>query len=101
PSLEDKIVQKATGKVLNAIYEQDFLECSYGFRPGGANPVRQKLASRPVASVAIRRVTGGCEAYTARKQAVKITIVAMPTSMKWRKAVSGTTAIAKGGPKSP
>ena len=34
PSLEDKIVQKATGKVLNAIYEQDFLECSYGFRPG-------------------------------------------------------------------
>src|SRR5467141_1869852 len=33
PSLEDKIVQKATGEVLNAIYEQDFLECSYGFRP--------------------------------------------------------------------
>jgi RNA-directed DNA polymerase len=34
PSLEDKIVQKAIGEVLNAIYEQDFLECSYGFRPG-------------------------------------------------------------------
>ena len=34
PSLEDKIVQKATGEVMNAIYEQDFLECSYGFRPG-------------------------------------------------------------------
>src|SRR5467141_3651853 len=34
PSLEDKIVQKATGEVLNAIYEQDFLPCSYGFRPG-------------------------------------------------------------------
>jgi hypothetical protein len=34
PSLEDKIVQKATSEVLNAIYEQDFLECSYGFRPG-------------------------------------------------------------------
>ncbi len=32
PSLEDKIVQKATSEVLNAIYEQDFLECSYGFR---------------------------------------------------------------------
>jgi len=28
PSLEDKIVQKATGEVLNAIYEQDFFECS-------------------------------------------------------------------------
>jgi group II intron reverse transcriptase/maturase len=34
PSLEDKIVQKATVRLLNAIYEQDFLECSYGFRPG-------------------------------------------------------------------
>ena len=38
----------------------------------GENPLRSKLASRPVASVAIHRATGGCEAYTARKQAVKI-----------------------------
>ncbi|MDR4497103.1 MAG: group II intron reverse transcriptase/maturase [Candidatus Scalindua sp.] len=30
--LEDKIVQKAVAKILNAIYEQDFLEVSYGFR---------------------------------------------------------------------
>jgi RNA-directed DNA polymerase len=34
PSLEDKIVQKATLTLLNAIFEQDFLPCSYGFRPG-------------------------------------------------------------------
>jgi RNA-directed DNA polymerase len=34
PVLEDKIVQKAMVEVLNAIYEQDFLNCSYGFRPG-------------------------------------------------------------------
>jgi group II intron reverse transcriptase/maturase len=34
PSLEDKLVQRATVTVLNAIYEQDFLPCSYGFRPG-------------------------------------------------------------------
>jgi len=32
--LEDKIVQRATTEVLNAVYEADFLECSYGFRPG-------------------------------------------------------------------
>ena len=32
-SLEDKIVQSALREVLEAIYEQDFLECSYGFRP--------------------------------------------------------------------
>jgi len=34
PSLEDKIVQRATVDLLNAIFEQDFLDCSYGFRPG-------------------------------------------------------------------
>ena len=34
PTLEDKIVQRATVEVLNAIYEQDFLGFSYGFRPG-------------------------------------------------------------------
>jgi RNA-directed DNA polymerase len=32
--LEDKIVQDAVREVLEAIYEQDFLDCSYGFRPG-------------------------------------------------------------------
>jgi group II intron reverse transcriptase/maturase len=33
PTLEDKIVQRAVVEVLNAIYEQDFLGFSYGFRP--------------------------------------------------------------------
>jgi RNA-directed DNA polymerase len=33
PALEDKIVQKAVVELLNAVYEQDFLPCSYGFRP--------------------------------------------------------------------
>ena len=31
---EDKVVQSALRTVLEAIYEQDFLDCSYGFRPG-------------------------------------------------------------------
>lgn len=34
PALEDKLVQRATVKVLNAVYEVDFLGFSYGFRPG-------------------------------------------------------------------
>src|SRR6202045_1629033 len=34
PVLEDKIVQRAAVEVLNAIYETDFLDFSYGFRPG-------------------------------------------------------------------
>jgi len=33
-TVEDKIVQGALTEVLTAVYEQDFLECSYGFRPG-------------------------------------------------------------------
>ena len=32
-AFEDKIVQDAVREVLEAIYEQDFLDCSYGFRP--------------------------------------------------------------------
>jgi len=32
-ALEDKIVQDAVREVLEAVYEQDFLDCSYGFRP--------------------------------------------------------------------
>ena len=34
PVLEDKIVQRAAVEVLNTIYETDFLDFSYGFRPG-------------------------------------------------------------------
>jgi retron-type reverse transcriptase len=33
-ALEDKIVQRAVAALLNAIYEEDFLGFSYGFRPG-------------------------------------------------------------------
>ncbi|MGL4799686.1 MAG: group II intron reverse transcriptase/maturase [Cellulosilyticaceae bacterium] len=33
PSYEDKLVQLAINKVITAIYEQDFLACSFGFRP--------------------------------------------------------------------
>ena len=33
-ALEDKLVQDSLRELLEAIYEQDFLDCSYGFRPG-------------------------------------------------------------------
>jgi RNA-directed DNA polymerase len=56
PSLEDKIVQRATVELLNAIYEQDFLECSYGCRPGrGAHAaldeIGRAICQRPVSYV--------------------------------------------------
>lgn len=34
PTFEDKVLQRAAVMVLQAVYEQDFLDCSYGFRPG-------------------------------------------------------------------
>src|SRR6478752_5135056 len=44
-ALEDKIVQRATAAVLSAVYEEDFLGFSYGFRPGrGAHDALDALA---------------------------------------------------------
>jgi RNA-directed DNA polymerase len=34
PTFEDKVAQRAIAMLLETIYEQDFLPCSYGFRPG-------------------------------------------------------------------
>ena len=34
PTFEDKVLQRAVVMVLESVYEQDFLDCSYGFRPG-------------------------------------------------------------------
>ena len=33
PTFEDKVLQRAVAMVLEAVYEQDFYDCSYGFRP--------------------------------------------------------------------
>ena len=33
PTFEDKLLQRAVAMVLETVYEQDFLDCSYGFRP--------------------------------------------------------------------
>jgi group II intron reverse transcriptase/maturase len=33
PTFEDKVLQRAVAMVLEAVYEQDFFDCSYGFRP--------------------------------------------------------------------
>ena len=50
-TVEDKIVQGALRGVLEAVYEQDFLDCSYGFRPGR----RPHDAIRKLNEVASRR----------------------------------------------
>jgi RNA-directed DNA polymerase len=34
PTVEDRLLQRAVTRILEAVFEADFLECSYGFRPG-------------------------------------------------------------------
>ena len=49
PTFEDKVLQRAVTMVLEAIYEQDFLDCSYGFRRGrSAHQALERLQHRTV-----------------------------------------------------
>ena len=53
PALEDKIVQKGVARILEAIYEQDFLDCSYGYRPNrgchqALDEVDKTMMRRPI-----------------------------------------------------
>lgn len=44
PTLEDKVAQRAIAMLLEAVYEQDFLDCSFGFRPRrGAQQALQRV----------------------------------------------------------
>jgi len=46
PAIADKLLQMAVAKLLEAIYEQDFLSCSYGYRPGtGAHKAIKELSA--------------------------------------------------------
>lgn len=48
PSFEDKIAQRAVAMLLEAVYEQDFVAGSYGFRPGrSAHDALEELQKRP------------------------------------------------------
>lgn len=53
PAVEDKLVQLMLKKILEAIFEQDFLDCSHGFRPGrschrAVDQVDKVVMTRPV-----------------------------------------------------
>ena len=51
PTFEDKVLQRAVVMLLEPIYEQDFCECSYGFRPGrSAHDALQSLWEQTMAS---------------------------------------------------
>jgi len=56
PALEDKIVQKGISRILEAVYEADFRDCSYGFRPErnchqAINAVDKTIMTKPIGYV--------------------------------------------------
>jgi len=56
PALEDKVAQKGISRILEAIYEADFLNCSYGFRPvrnchQAINAVDKTIMTKPISYV--------------------------------------------------
>ena len=63
PSLEDKIVQKGMVTILEAIYEADFLDCSYGFRRQRSchqalNAVDKLIMTKPINHVVDADIKG-------------------------------------------
>lgn len=53
PTIEDKLVQRTVAMILEAVHEQDFLDCSYGFRPKrSAHAALQQLQD----TIVMRRV---------------------------------------------
>jgi RNA-directed DNA polymerase len=64
PTVEDRLVQRAVARILEAVFEADFLDCSYGFRPG-RNPhqalrsLRAALVTKKVVRLPTSRHDGG------------------------------------------
>src|SRR5579863_4374535 len=50
PTVEDRLLQRAVARILEAVFEADFLDCSYGFRPG-RNPHSALRALREIVMV--------------------------------------------------
>ncbi len=72
PALEDKILQKAAVTLLNAIYEQDFYECSYGFRPRRSphhalDEVGNVICRRPIGWVLEADISGYFDSIVRRQ----------------------------------
>ncbi len=77
PTFEDKVLQRAVAMLLGAVYEQDFRDCSYGFRPGrSAHQALQRLASCPPWSSAPR---AQCWRWRSRRRTPSASLSAMRT----------------------
>ena len=72
PVLEDKVVQKAVVELLSVIYEQDFVKCSYGSRPGRSahdalDEIGRVICRRPIGYVLEADICGYFDAMVREK----------------------------------
>ena len=56
PTVADRLLQRAVARILGAVFEADFLDCSYGFRPGrkphhALQALRQQIVTKKVMQV--------------------------------------------------
>lgn len=63
PTTADRLLQRAVARILEAVYEADFLECSYGFRPGRSphhalRALRVQIVTKKVRFVAEADIRG-------------------------------------------
>jgi retron-type reverse transcriptase len=66
PTASDRLLQRAVARILEAVYEADFLECSYGFRPGlsphhALRALRVQIVTKKVRYVAEADIRGYLE----------------------------------------
>lgn len=63
PTVSDRLLQRAVARILEAVFEADFLECSYGFRPGRSphhalRALRLQIVTKKVRYVAEADIRG-------------------------------------------
>ena len=78
-TIEDRVVQKAVAWVLSAVFEQDFLDCSHGFRPNRSP------------HTALHRLRDGMMQHWAR-YVVEVDVVSYFDSVNWDVAQEIRTA---------
>lgn len=69
PTFEDKVLQRGVAMLLEAVYEQDFHDCSYGFRPG----VRRTKRWMPSGRERWGCEEGGCWTRTSGRSSTRLT----------------------------
>jgi retron-type reverse transcriptase len=86
PTFEDKVLQRAVVMALEPIYEQDFLDCSYGFRPGRSAHMGVQALWRQVMDL------GGCWVLEVdiRKVTVQLVGSSEGAGRPWRWASSAS-----------